>query len=151
MSGRKHPRSIRFRPGRPADRRWHQLVRNAERRILNDLQTPLSMATLSRTLCVSDRYLRTAFQEVHGVSPLRHLRMLKLTQARRALMSARSQTVTVAETAVRHGFRELGRFSVEYREAFGESPSITLHRAVHENKRRRSMRRMRKKTVSVGR
>jgi AraC-like DNA-binding protein len=140
MSGRKHPR-----PSRPADRRWHQLVRHAERKILNDLQTPLSMAALGRTLGVSGRYLRMAFQEVHGVSPLRHLRMLKLTQARRALMSARSQTVTVAETAVRHGFRELGRFSVEYREAFGESPSITLHRAVHENKRRRSMRRTRRK------
>src|SRR5215211_5528845 len=149
MSGRKHPRSIRFRPSRPADRGWQQLVRHAERKILNDLQTPLSMAALSRTLGVSGRYLRMVFQEVHGVSPLRHLRMLKLTQARRALMSALSQTVTVAETAVRHGFRELGRFSVEYREAFGESPPITLHRAVHENKRRRCMRRMRKKTISV--
>jgi AraC-like DNA-binding protein len=35
--------------------------------------------------------------------------------------------VTVTEIATGFGFLELGRFSVEYRKAFGESPSQTLH------------------------
>jgi AraC-like DNA-binding protein len=37
--------------------------------------------------------------------------------------------VTVTEIATGFGFVELGRFSVEYRKIFGESPSQTLHQA----------------------
>jgi hypothetical protein len=36
----------------------------------------------------------------------------------------------VTEVAVHFGFLELGRFSVEYRRAFGERPSATLRRAM---------------------
>jgi len=36
--------------------------------------------------------------------------------------------VTVTEIATSFGFVELGRFSVEYRKVFGESPSETLGR-----------------------
>ena len=36
---------------------------------------------------------------------------------------------TVTDAAMRFGFRELGRFAVDYRAAFGESPSETLRRA----------------------
>jgi AraC-like DNA-binding protein len=44
-------------------------------------------------------------------------------------MSADSKRATVTEIATSFGFVELGRFSVEYRKAFGESPSQTLHHA----------------------
>jgi AraC family ethanolamine operon transcriptional activator len=47
------------------------------------------------------------------------------------------QSVTVTKIATRLGFRELGRFSVEYREMFGESPSATLRQALREHKRKR--------------
>jgi len=40
--------------------------------------------------------------------------------------------VTVAKIATRFGFTELGRFSVEYREMFGESPSTTLHQPLRK-------------------
>jgi AraC-like DNA-binding protein len=55
--------------------------------------------------------------------------MLRLSQVRGALLSARGQLVTVTEIATDFGFAELGRFSVEYRKVFGESPSETLHQA----------------------
>jgi transcriptional regulator GlxA family with amidase domain len=55
--------------------------------------------------------------------------MLRLSQARRALTDADSSQSTVTEIATGFGFLELGRFSVEYRRAFGESPSQTLQRA----------------------
>jgi AraC-like DNA-binding protein len=55
--------------------------------------------------------------------------MLRLSQVRGALLSARGQLVTVTEIATDFGFGELGRFSVEYRKVFGESPSQTLHPA----------------------
>ena len=44
-------------------------------------------------------------------------------------MSAGGQSVTVTEIATSLGFVELGRFSVEYRKMFGESPSKTLREA----------------------
>jgi Helix-turn-helix domain len=34
----------------------------------------------------------------------------------------------VAQTAMDHGFWELGRFSTQYHSLFGESPSATLRR-----------------------
>jgi transcriptional regulator GlxA family with amidase domain len=71
------------------------------------------------------------------VSPLQYFQMLRLARVRRALMSARSLSVIVAKTATRFGFRQLGRFSVEYRTVFGESPSETLRHAVHGHERRR--------------
>jgi AraC-like DNA-binding protein len=61
--------------------------------------------------------------------PYRHLRMRRLSQARSALLSADGNFTTVTEIATLFGFVELGRFSVEYRKMFGESPSQTLQRA----------------------
>ena len=48
-------------------------------------------------------------------------------------MMARDRRVTVTEIATALGFVELGRFSVEYRRAFGESPSETLRQAFCEH------------------
>ena len=114
------------------------LVKQTERMVLADLQTPISIAKLCRTLGVNDRYLRRAYQMVHGIPPRQYLRMLKLSRARQALMSARSQSVTVTKIATRLGFRELGRFSVEYKKMFEESPSATLRQALRKHERKRS-------------
>lgn len=43
-----------------------------------------------------------------------------------------SATITLASAAVRWGFLELGRFSVQYRRRFGEGPSETLRNALGE-------------------
>ena len=56
--------------------------------------------------------------------------MLRLSEARRALLAADCKRITVTEIATEFGFLELGRFSVEYRKVFGESPSKTLHHAL---------------------
>jgi AraC-like DNA-binding protein len=55
--------------------------------------------------------------------------MLRLAGARRALLATDCKLATVTDIATYFGFMELGRFSVEYRKVFGESPSQTLHRA----------------------
>lgn len=109
-------------------RTWRALVVQAEAIALAELDSPLHISTLCNTLAVSERTLRKAFHNVHGVAPCRHLRMQRLLQARRALLSSDSKLTTVTEIATRHGFAELGRFSVEYRSIFGESPSATLQR-----------------------
>ena len=105
------------------------LVEQTERLALAHLDEPLHMSALCRTLAVSERTLRKAFHKIHGLPPCRRLRMLRLAKARRALLSADSRRVTVTEIATGFGFVELGRFSVEYRKMFGETPSQTLHHA----------------------
>ena len=106
----------------------YELVEQAERIALANFQTPLDIPTLCRALAVSERTLRKAFQKNRGLPPCRRLRMLRLSGARRGLLSACGGCVTVTEIATSFGFVELGRFSVEYRKMFGESPSETLGR-----------------------
>jgi AraC-like DNA-binding protein len=111
------------------------LVQRAEMLVLGDLdkRPPLRVAALANLLMVSERALRKAFQDTHGVPPSRYLRRLRLSEARRALLSAQDRMVTVTEIATLFGFAELGRFSVEYRAVFGECPSVTLRRACDSN------------------
>jgi AraC family ethanolamine operon transcriptional activator len=103
------------------------LVEQAERLALAHIDEPLHISVLCRTLEISERTLRKAFHKIHGTPPCQHLRMLRLSQARRTLLAADRKRVTVTEIATGCGFLELGRFSVEYRKVFGESPSQTLH------------------------
>ena len=106
------------------------LVEQAERLALAHIDEPLHISTLCRTLEISERTLRKAFRKIHGLPPCRRLRMLRLSEARRALLAADCKRITVTEIATEFGFLELGRFSVEYRKVFGESPSKTLHHAL---------------------
>src|SRR6266480_3835660 len=120
--------SVVLRLGKRMGKPHHELVEQAERFALANFQTPLDIPTLCRALAVSERTLRKAFQKIRGLPPCRRLRMLRLSGARRALQSASGRFVTVTEIATSFGFVELGRFSVEYRKVFGESPSETLGR-----------------------
>jgi len=115
--------------GRPASRSCRDLVDRAEALALAEPNEPLHIAALCCALAVSERTLRKAFHKIYGLPPHRHLRLLRLAQARGALLAADGQVVTVTEIATGFGFIELGRFSVEYRKMFGESPSKTLQRS----------------------
>ena len=105
------------------------IVEQAEILALAEVDEPVQISALCAALSISERTLRKAFHRVHGLPPCRHLRMLRLQQARCALIVTDSHLTTVTEIATGFGFLELGRFSVEYRKVFGESPSQTLNRA----------------------
>ena len=109
-------------------RKASRLVQQAEALALASVDEPLHVSALCHVIGVSERTLRNAFHRVHGVPPCRHLRMLRLSNARGALLSADGTLAKVTEIALSFGFVELGRFSVEYKKAFGESPSQTLCR-----------------------
>ena len=110
--------------------RYRQIVDRIEALLRSDRGEQLHVDDLCRVAAVSERTLRNAFRKVHGVSPYRFLRGFRMTQAREALMTAGARRGTVTEVAMQFGFLELGRFSVDYRCAFGECPSTTLRRAV---------------------
>ncbi|MCE9650421.1 MAG: helix-turn-helix domain-containing protein [Parvibaculum sp.] len=79
-------------------------------------------------LKISRRTLYRAFHETLGVGPKAYLRLTALSMARCVLVEASPGETSVTEVALNHGFPELGRFSVLYRQMFGESPSDTLRR-----------------------
>ena len=88
--------------------------------IAADPSAPLGLADLASHAGVSARRLQQAFVEHVGVSPMAHLRAVRLERAHRDL---RDTDLPVAAIAVRWGFNNPGRFAAAYRAAYGESPS----------------------------
>ncbi len=89
---------------------------------------PLPVATLCRLLRTSPSTLETSFKKITGLTPHTFFLRRRLNRARTALLDADQAEIRVTDIALEHGFTELGRFSVRYREMFGECPSDTLQR-----------------------
>jgi transcriptional regulator GlxA family with amidase domain len=68
------------------------------------------------------------FKNHRSVSPMRYLREARLARVRQALISA-DGSASVTDIAMEWGFHHLGRFALEYRGQFGESPSETFRRS----------------------
>jgi transcriptional regulator GlxA family with amidase domain len=109
--------------------RHRHIVDRFEAAARANLERHLGIAELCRIAAVERRTLVRAFRAVHGETPSRYLRTLRLNLARQALLAADAGCETVTEIVTRFGFRELGRFAVRYRRTFGESPSETLRQA----------------------
>ncbi len=106
-----------------------QIVRRALS-VVNDYSgRPPLITDLCRAAGVSERTLRNAFHDVHGLSPKQYLRRHGLEEARQALQLAHGARGAVTLVATECGFFELGRFAGAYRRLFGERPSDTLRRA----------------------
>jgi AraC-like DNA-binding protein len=89
---------------------------------------PLYLTEVCARIGVRERTLRNHCLEYLGMSPHRYLWLRRMDLARRALSLADPGEKTVTTIASAYGFWELGRFSVAYRELFGESPSTTLRK-----------------------
>jgi AraC-like DNA-binding protein len=87
---------------------------------------PLCVTYIGRQLGVPGRTLFGACREILGVSPLRYVILRRMQKARCALQRADPAVSRVTDIAMEHGFWELGRFAVNYRQLFGESPATTL-------------------------
>jgi AraC-like DNA-binding protein len=90
--------------------------------------TSLHIPEISKLIGVSSRTLRSASQEILGVSPLQYLLLRRMHMVRLALRNANPADARVTEIATEYGFWESGRFAVQYRGLFGEMPSDTLRR-----------------------
>lgn len=92
------------------------------------LGEPLALADIAAAAGIPGRTLFTHFRCVHGTSPMQFLRQLRFEKVRATLLHAR-QSDSVSFICGQWGFTHLGRFAVEYRHRFGETPSQTLARA----------------------
>jgi AraC-like DNA-binding protein len=89
------------------------------------LDAPIRLADIVRASGVAGRTLFKHFNDCRGLSPMRYLRNIRLDKVREMLGGARPEE-SVTEIAMLWGFTHMGRFSIEYRRRFGESPSETL-------------------------
>jgi AraC-like DNA-binding protein len=87
---------------------------------------PLYLTEICAAIGVAERTLRAACEEHLGMAPIRFLSLRRMHLVNRALRRADPLTTTVTRIATDQGFWELGRFSVAYRNVFGESPSESL-------------------------
>jgi AraC-like DNA-binding protein len=88
---------------------------------------PITVAQVAAATGLHPRSLQLAFRRHLGTTPTNYLRRVRLEHAHRDLRNADPATgVTVTMIANRWGFPHLGRFSADYRRAYGFSPSHTL-------------------------
>jgi AraC-like DNA-binding protein len=100
-------------------------VKRAEDYMVEKCADPLTLADIAAAAGVPERTLREGFQRFRSVSPMQHLRQLRMQRARDTLLGARVD-IRIADIALDCGFTHLGRFAIAYKEMFGESPSDTL-------------------------
>lgn len=101
-------------------------VKRVEEYIRTHLHEPLTIERLAEFSGVSASTLFSGFRNCHGVSPMAWVRQLRLERVRDELRGAAAEPVSVTDVALKWGFAHLGRFAMEYKRAFGESPSVSL-------------------------
>lgn len=100
-------------------------VRRAEEYITAHAGQAITLADIVAAAGAPARSLQAAFRALRGTTPMGFLKVQRLERAHRQLLAPTPET-TVAGVATAAGFSSAGRFSVEYRKAFHESPSETL-------------------------
>jgi AraC-like DNA-binding protein len=103
------------------------LVRRAERYMSDNAQAPITVSDVAAHLGISLRTLQAGFRQWRNSTPRAHLQQIRLQLVRDELLQS-GPDANVTIIAMRHGFVHLGRFSSQYRAAFGEPPSATLRR-----------------------
>jgi AraC-like DNA-binding protein len=90
-----------------------------------NLESSLTIGRIAMAAGVPAETLFKHFRDTQGVSPMRYVRKLRFERVRQELLTARPGA-RITDIATHWGLNHLGRFAVEYRFRFGESPSQTL-------------------------
>jgi AraC family ethanolamine operon transcriptional activator len=105
------------------------LVKQANDYMQAHIDQPLTLTDLCQALGTSSRALCYGFQEIFGTSPMSYLKILRLQSVHRALKLANPNKKTVTDVASQFGFYHMGHFAHDYKQMFGELPSVTLGRS----------------------
>lgn len=103
-------------------------VQAAEQFMAANVHRPLSLPDIASGCHVGPRALQAAFVSHRRSSPLQILKDLRIAQAD-AMLRASPKPLSITRVALECGFTHLGRFSVDYRRANGETPSGTRRKA----------------------
>ena len=133
LTGQPHSAAELF--GAPAPRVTPACVRRAEEYITAHAAEAISLEDIVAAVGVPARSLQASFQTYRGTTPMAFLRDRRFELARQRLLNADAQT-TVVSVVRELGFGNPGRFSNEYKQRFGESPSDTLGRVLEVSRHR---------------
>lgn len=102
-------------------------VRRALDLMQGAMERDIGIAELAAAAGLSARALQRQFRNFLGKTPHAALRDIRFECARRQLLLG-AAGIKVMDVASRCGFPHFGRFSIEYRRRYGETPSQTLRR-----------------------
>jgi AraC-like DNA-binding protein len=114
-------------PAASTEKTRSSTLARAEEYLLANLTRPVARAELAAVAGTSIRTLSRAFVKRHGYGPIGFLKTRRLDACYQDLLGAETGETSVTEVALRYGFNHLGKFAMEYKKAFRESPSVTLH------------------------
>jgi AraC-like DNA-binding protein len=104
----------------------HYLTR-ARRFIEGNARESITLDDIERVAGVSRFKLFDGFKRHFGHAPMAYLKRYRLESVRRSILEDHSVR-NISSVAMSWGISHLGRFSADYKEVFGESPSDTLKR-----------------------
>jgi AraC-like DNA-binding protein len=104
-----------------------QALGNIEDYICANLDAAITRDDLAAEAGISIRSLSRTFEKKYGLGPMAFVRQRRLDACFARLRGSDRDATTVTEVAMSYGFWHIGKFAIAYREAFGESPSSTLH------------------------
>jgi len=86
----------------------------------------IHMEDICRVTGVGVRTLQRCFREYFNVNISEYISSVRLQKAHRELVASHRSEKTVSHIALKHGFNHLGRFSVLFRQRYGDCPSEVL-------------------------
>jgi len=125
LAASRHRYRDRLEGRAPAAAPWQ--VRRAETYIAAHWDKPLEIETVAEVTGASVRSIFRAFKQSRGYTPFEFAKRVRLGHARRMLEEAEAGG-SVTSVCFACGFSDLGRFSKDFAQAFGERPSDVLKR-----------------------
>ena len=98
----------------------------AEEYIRENLKNTITRDQLAEVSGSSIRTLSRAFEKKYGFGPKAFIKKCRLNSAYLELLSSDSEMTTVTQIALEYGFKHIGKFAIEYKKTFWESPSTSL-------------------------
>lgn len=105
-------------------------IARAVERLRQDFDRPLHIEELARELGMSVSGFHHHFKAVTALSPLQFQKQLRLSEARRLMLS---EDLDAARAAYRVGYRDASHFNREYKSLFGVPPMRDVQRLREES------------------
>ena len=93
----------------------------------------IHVLALAQAAGVSERTLHRAFKKYFHIGPKRYSKIRQLNLVRRAIRQSHTAPVHVTGILTEHGVTEFGRFAIEYKALFHESPAETLQQQLSQS------------------
>lgn len=111
------------------DEQAPEYLKRAVQFIHQNIHHPLRIDDIEYAAGVSKQKLSKAFRERLQISPNAYIRYYRLKCIYQELAHAKDKQ-NITTIAMKWGVNHLGRFSLEYKQQFGESPSDTVRKAM---------------------